>query len=55
MLVIGRVLYNDLGIIFMLVSLILLIAMVGTIVLTLEVTSVAKKQSLKDQHQRNNS
>lgn len=51
----GNMLYDEFMIPFILVSLLLLIAMIGAIVLTLELGSLTKRQSLSHQHQRNNS
>lgn len=51
---IGSIIYTDLFFILILVSILLLIAMVGVIILTLEST-LSKHQNLIDQHYRNNS
>nr|CUS58607.1 TPA: NADH dehydrogenase subunit 6 [Podocoryna carnea] len=48
-------LYTDYAIPFLIISLLLLIAMIGAIVLTLELSLITRKQSLSSQHQRNNS
>ena len=53
--IISETLYNDFGIIFIIISILLLVAMVGAIVLTLEVNEITKKQLLINQHQRNDS
>lgn len=53
--IISETLYNDFGVIFIIISILLLVAMVGAIVLTLEVNEITKKQLLTNQHQRNNS
>lgn len=53
--VIANLLYCDLGIVFIIISILLLVAMVGAIVLTLDKHSASKKQLLSNQHQRNNS
>nr|QZN07997.1 NADH dehydrogenase subunit 6 [Craspedacusta sowerbii] len=52
---IGKIMYTDLWIPFILASLLLLVAMIGAIVLTHELGRETKKQSLYKQHQRNNS
>lgn len=51
----GFNLYSEFAYPLLLLSLLLLIAMIGAIVLTLELTTITKKQNLIDQHQRNNS
>nr|YP_009905966.1 NADH dehydrogenase subunit 6 [Spirocodon saltatrix]QLH56859.1 NADH dehydrogenase subunit 6 [Spirocodon saltatrix] len=51
----GLTLYSDFGLPFLLISILLLIAMVGAIVLTLENSFLTKFQSLSNQHHRNNS
>lgn len=48
-------LYLDYYISFILISILLLIAMVGAIILTLERNILSKKQNLINQHHRNNS
>lgn len=53
--IIGKILYTDFWLPFLLASLILLVAMVGAIVLTHELGKETKRQLLSDQHQRNNS
>ena len=52
---ISETLYNDFGIVFIIISILLLVAMVGAIILTLETNEITKKQILVSQHQRNNS
>ena len=54
-LVIGRILYNDFGLVLIVVSILLLVAMVGAIVLTLETNIITKRQLLVNQHQRKSS
>ena len=51
---IGSIIYTNLFFILILISILLLIAMVGVIILTLEST-LSKHQDLIDQHYRNNS
>lgn len=51
----GGILYSDYGLPFIIISILLLIAMVGAIVLTLEAGIITRKQYLSDQHHRNNS
>nr|ALO20643.1 NADH dehydrogenase subunit 6 [Ptychogena lactea] len=51
----GLLLYTEYAYPFILISMLLLVAMVGAIVLTLELGTITKKQSLSNQHQRNNS
>lgn len=53
--VLGLLLYTDYYYSFIIISILLLVAMIGAIVLTLELNIITKKQSLSDQHQRNNS
>lgn len=53
--IISETLYNDFGLIFIIISILLLVAMVGAIVLTLETNEITKKQALVVQHQRNDS
>nr|AER54644.1 NADH dehydrogenase subunit 6 [Pennaria disticha] len=50
---ISNILYNDFGLVFILLSLILLIALIGAILLTLDNNIKTKKQILLTQHQRN--
>nr|WJJ70021.1 NADH dehydrogenase subunit 6 [Physonectae sp.] len=52
---IGCIIYSDYFYPFILISILLLIAMIGAIVLTLELSIITKKQILINQHQRNNS
>nr|YP_010889994.1 NADH dehydrogenase subunit 6 [Bargmannia elongata]WJJ69981.1 NADH dehydrogenase subunit 6 [Bargmannia elongata] len=52
---IGNIIYSNYFYPLLLISLLLLIAMVGAIVLTLELGEITRKQSLCAQHQRNNS
>jgi len=52
---IGNNLYSEYALPLLLLSLLLLIAMVGAILLTLELNLIIKKQDLSNQHQRNNS
>ena len=54
-ILLGKIIYNDLGFLLIISSFILLIAMVGTIVITLEKNNITKKQNLSSQHHRNNS
>lgn len=49
------ILYVDYGYPLIILGLLLLVAMVGAIVLTLELGSITRRQILSDQHQRNNS
>lgn len=51
----SNLLYNNFALLFLIISILLLIAMVGAIVLTLEISIITRKQSLSTQHQRNNS
>ena len=51
----GLNLYTEYAYPLLIISLLLLIAMIGAIVLTLELGLITRKQSLSDQHQRNNS
>lgn len=51
----SNVLYNNFALLFLIISILLLIAMVGAMVLTLEIGIITRKQSLSIQHQRNNS
>jgi len=53
-LLIGSIIYTNLFFILILISILLLIAMVGVIMLTLE-TTLSKHQNLIEQHYRNNS
>lgn len=48
-------LYTDYAYGLFIISLLLLIAMIGAIVLTLEFSYITRKQNLSSQHQRNNS
>nr|YP_010890007.1 NADH dehydrogenase subunit 6 [Stephalia dilata]WJJ69994.1 NADH dehydrogenase subunit 6 [Stephalia dilata] len=52
---IGNIIYSEYFYPFILISILLLIAMVGAIVLTLELSPLTKRQTLINQHQRNNS
>ena len=51
----SKTVYNDLGFVFLVISILLLVAMVGAIILTLEVNEVTRKQKLSFQHHRNDS
>ena len=51
----GLNLYTEYSYPLLLLSLLLLVAMVGAIVLTLELGHITRKQNLTNQHQRNNS
>nr|ALO20630.1 NADH dehydrogenase subunit 6 [Melicertum octocostatum] len=51
----GLIFYTEYAYPFIILSLLLLVAMVGAIVLTLELGSITRRQSLSNQHQRNNS
>lgn len=51
----SSVLYNEFTLPLLLISLLLLVAMVGAIVLTLDTQHITRRQSLTDQHHRNNS
>lgn len=51
----GKTIYNDLGFLLIISSFILLVAMVGTIVITLEKNNITRKQNLSSQHHSNNS
>lgn len=51
----GLMLYTDYAVPFIILSFLLLIAMIGAIVLTLESSIITKRQTLSNQHQRNNS
>lgn len=51
----GISIYSDFSLMFILISVLLLIAMVGAIVLTLESGEITRRQILTYQHQRNNS
>nr|CUS58556.1 TPA: NADH dehydrogenase subunit 6 [Hydractinia polyclina] len=53
--VLGQNLYSNFAFPFLIISLLLLVAMVGAIVLTLELNQLTRKQVLVKQHQRNNS
>ena len=48
-------LYNEFALPLLLISLLLLVAMIGAIVLTLDLHHMTRRQSLTDQHHRNNS
>ena len=48
-------LYNEFALPLLLISLLLLVAMVGAIVLTLDLQHITRRQSLAEQHHRNNS
>ena len=52
---IAYTLYIDYAFILIMISLVLLIAMIGAILLTLELGIITKRQTLSQQHQRNNS
>nr|YP_010890033.1 NADH dehydrogenase subunit 6 [Apolemia rubriversa]WJJ70045.1 NADH dehydrogenase subunit 6 [Apolemia rubriversa] len=52
---ISSIIYSDYFYPLLLISILLLIAMIGAIVLTLELGLITKRQSLSIQHQRNNS
>lgn len=52
---INNIIYLDYFYPLLLISILLLIAMIGTIVLTLDLSLITKRQSLNTQHQRNNS
>lgn len=51
----GLNLYSEYAYPLLIISLLLLIAMIGAIVLTLELGLITRKQNLSSQHQRNNS
>lgn len=51
----GLLFYTDYYYSFILISILLLVAMIGAIVLTLELSIITKRQLLSQQHQRNNS
>lgn len=51
----GVNLYSEYAYPLLIISLLLLVAMIGAIVLTLELGLITRKQNLSDQHQRNNS
>lgn len=53
--VLGLLLYTEYAYPFIILSMLLLVAMIGAIVLTLELGIITKRQSLTNQHQRNNS
>lgn len=53
--ILSQILYGEYSLPFILISILLLIAMVGAIVLTLENSLITKKQYLSVQHHRNNS
>lgn len=50
--IIGNILYSDYFYPFIIISIILFIAMIGAIILTLEINKLTKKQNLISQHQR---
>ncbi len=52
---IASMIYSDFFYPLALLSILLLIAMIGAIVLTLELGLITRKQVLSDQHHRNNS
>lgn len=52
---IGLNLYTEYAYPLLIISLLLLIAMIGAIVLTLELGIITRKQNLSGQHHRNNS
>lgn len=52
---IGEVFYLDYAVALILMSILLLVAMVAAIVLTLDLSTITKRQLLGHQHQRNNS
>jgi len=49
---ISKILYSYYSYPFLIISLLLLVAMVGAIILVLDLGSITKKQNLSDQHQR---
>lgn len=51
----GLILYTEYAYPFIILSLLLLVAMIGAIVLTLELGLITRRQSLTNQHHRNNS
>ena len=51
----ASVLYTEFAYPFILISILLLVAMIGAIVLTLELGIITRKQNLSTQHHRNNS
>ena len=51
----GKIFYSDYLLPLILISILLLIAMIAAIILTLDISSITKRQSLINQHQRNNS
>ena len=51
----GLLLYTEYAYPFIILSMLLLVAMVGAIVLTLELGQITRRQNLSDQHHRNNS
>nr|ALO20770.1 NADH dehydrogenase subunit 6 [Staurostoma mertensii] len=53
--VLGLLLYTEYAYPFIILSMLLLVAMIGAIVLTLELGVITRRQSLTDQHHRNNS
>lgn len=54
-ILLSNILYNNFALLFLIISILLLIAMVGAIILTLEINIITKRQNLSIQHQRNNS
>lgn len=53
--ILGYLLYTDYYYSFIIISVLLLAAMIGAIILTLEKNTLSKKQNLSNQHHRNNS
>lgn len=51
----GLLLYTEYYYPFIIISILLLVAMIGAIILTLEISLITRKQNLSNQHQRNNS
>jgi len=51
----GVLLYTEYYYPFIILSILLLVAMVGAIILTLEIGMITRRQGLSNQHQRNNS
>ena len=54
-ILLSKTIYNDLGFLLIVTSFLLLVAMIGAIVITLETNEITKKQNLSTQHHRNNS
>ncbi len=52
---IGQILYTNYAYLIIIISILLLIAMIGAIILTLELNTITKKQDLSIQQKRNNS